>query len=706
MTMRRSVLCLVLAAVVMAVMAVPAKRGQWKVVKLEDGTEVNVELVGDEYCHYWQDTDGNAYVRQDGLETYELTDINTLRAVADSVRQASNARRMSKAAMMRNTIGAEHDAYEGTKKGLVILVQFSDVSFADGHDVDLYEQILNEEGFTSDDGFVGSVRDYFLAQSDSLFTIDFDVVGPVTTTYGYAYYGQNTTTGYDKNVRTMLNEACKGVDGDVNFADYDWDDDGYADLVFMLYAGRGEATGGDENTIWPHQGTLTSALRFDGTWVKTYACTNEMRTDTQIDGIGTIAHEFSHCLGLPDTYDTAGENIGMSYWDILDYGCYLGNSFVPCSYTSYERMYCGWQQPLEITGDTTVTDMGALSEGGETYIIYNSGHTDEYYLLENRQQTGWDASLYGEGLLIIHVDFDSNVWKYNEVNTTTSTSSNNDHERMTYIPASGDRSDSYTSQLAAHPWPYSTNTALTRYTDPACELYNENSDGTYYMDKSIIGITQNSDGTIAFVVVDDESLSANKPENAIFYEGFSLCVGAGGNDGTWSGTGVATGTFTPDNDGWTSSQKYGAFQCARFGTNAQTGKATTPEIDIDGKYILSFNAAAWPGDGTSLTLSVDGDATLSETSMTMVSGEWTGYGVTLSGSGTVTISFRASSKSRFYLDEVAIVPSEYSGISTVTTDGTTADDGRIYTIDGRWAGTDMENLPKGIYIIGGKKVIK
>ena len=47
--MRRSVLCLVLAAVVMAVMAVPAKRGQWKVVKLEDGTEVNVELVGDEY---------------------------------------------------------------------------------------------------------------------------------------------------------------------------------------------------------------------------------------------------------------------------------------------------------------------------------------------------------------------------------------------------------------------------------------------------------------------------------------------------------------------------------------------------------------------------------------------------------------------------------------------------------------------------------
>lgn len=689
------------------VMAVPAKPGQWKTVTLEDGSTIEVELVGDEFCHFWRDAKGNVYTKDAGVEVYRIADKAKLIATSDSLRQAANASRVQRAPMMKNTLGADHDPYTGTKKGLVILVQFADSSFQEGHDQELYDDILNCENYTSEEGFIGSVRDYFVEQSDSAFYIDFDVVGPVTAQHEYAYYGQNYqgVAGADSYVRSLLNEACKGVDSKVNFADYDWDGDGYVDMLFMLYSGLGEANGGDENTIWPHEGVLASSLRFDGTYINTYACSCELQKGGTIDGIGTFVHEFSHCLGLPDMYDTNYENYGMSYWSPMDLGSYLGSSFVPCAYTSYERMYCGWRQPIEITGDTTVTDMGPISESGSTYIIYNNADNDEYYLLENRQQTGWDSKLYGEGMLVLHVDFDAKVWNSNEVNVTTDAESGNDHQRCTIVPADNVFNESTVQQLQGDLYPYSSNNSITRNTTPANTLYNANSDGTYYLDKSITAITQSSDGTISFNVVDDATIASAKPEHAIFYEGFSLCTGLGGNDGVWSGTGVASASFAADNDGWTSAQKFGAFACARFGTNVQNGKAVTPSFDFDGETVITFMAAAWPGDGTTLTVTAMGDnATLSQTSFTLASSAWTEYSTTLTGSGSVTITFKSSSH-RFYLDEVAAVPAEYSGISTVTIDGT-ARDAKIFSLDGIYMGNSTDNLPAGIYIQGGKKFIK
>ena len=126
-----------------------------------------------------------------------------------------------------------------------------------------------------------------------------------------------------------------------------------------------------------------------------------------IEGIGTICHEFTHCLGLPDIYDTAyGGGYGMGYWDLMNSGSYNSNGYIPAGFTSYEKMYCGWSQPIELKNDTVITGMKPLSEGGESYIIYNDANRNEYYLLENRQKTGWDAGIPGNGLLVIHVDYD------------------------------------------------------------------------------------------------------------------------------------------------------------------------------------------------------------------------------------------------------------------------------------------------------------
>lgn len=152
----------------------------------------------------------------------------------------------------------------------------------------------------------------------------------------------------------------------------------------------------------------------------------------------------------------------------------------------------------------------------------------------------------------------------------------------------------------------------------------------------------------ATIVDDDDDPSL--PTDIV--ETFDQCKGQGGNDGKFSGS-VASATFTPDNDGWVADSKYGGDKCARFGNSSSAGVVTTPEFSVNGTSTFSFRAAAWVGDGTSLKLSVcSGNATLSQSSVTMKAGEWTTYTLTLTGSGNVKIKFTPSK--RFFLDDVYV----------------------------------------------------
>ena len=144
--------------------------------------------------------------------------------------------------------------------------------------------------------------------------------------------------------------------------------------------------------------------------------------------------------------------------------------------------------------------MKALQDGGEAYIVYNNGNRNEYFLLENRQFTGWDASLPGEGLLILHVDYNASAWADNTPNDIPS------HQRMTWIPADNEYqyttyqgSKYYTIEgMANDPFPYGSVNAFNKSTTPAAKFFNKNTDGTYYLDSSIEEITQNTDGTVSF----------------------------------------------------------------------------------------------------------------------------------------------------------------------------------------------------------------
>ena len=466
--------------VTMAAMAVPAKPGQWKILKLADGTEVRAQLKGDEHGHFWLAEDGRAYSEINGTDVYQLADANAIRERARERRQKVNALHGRRLAPRR--VGSVGN-YQGTKKGIIILVNFKDKQFKAANNHTLYQRIANEEGF-SQGNFKGSMSDYFKKQSGGQFELDFDVVGPVTVSENASYYGSNDSGGDDKYPGQMVCEAVRLAMEEIDdWKQYDWDNDGYVDQVYVIYAGKGEADGGASNTIWPHAYTLSSAKYYgDGDGpvtvgtnlkVNSYACGSELNGSGSIDGIGTMCHEFSHCLGYPDFYDTdysGGQ--GMGYWDLMDAGSYNGDGYQPAGYTCYERWMAGWSEPIELSDkDVTVTNMRSLQEGGDYYIIYNPSNSNEFFLLENRQQTDWDASLPGRGLLILQVDYNESKWADNTPNDDPN------HQRMTWIAADNkyqyemyDGDKYYTFEgMSNDTYPYGTNNRFNKDSTPAAK---------------------------------------------------------------------------------------------------------------------------------------------------------------------------------------------------------------------------------------------
>lgn len=511
--------------------AVPAKKLQ-KVITLTNGTQVSVELRGDEYLSWWEGTDGTAYRATADENVFEAFDLEAQKPAAAARRARAEQGRVARLARVKNSLkgaddkmrglGGDHITYKGVKKGLVVLVDFKNKKFADGHDLEYYKNVINGKDFSDEEeGYVGSVRDYFLAQSNGQFELDFDVVGPVTMSKNYGYYGNDGAYQKDEKVYEMIKEACDGIQDKVNLKDYDWDGDGEADQVFFLYAGLGQASGGSAGTVWPHESELRywpcGVLSYPTGKINTYACANELQPETQGSsryisaGIGTICHEFSHCLGFADMYDTTGGGgYGMSVFDVMDQGSYNGNGFVPCNYTAFERIYAGWVEAIELIDPATVKDMKSVSDYGRPFIMYNYKNTNEYFLMENRQNTGWDKGLYGSnGLLIVHVNYVPSRWANNSVN-----SSAEKIQCCTVVNADGSRENTqYSLQGDLYPYEVKGVTMNDEFTDesePAAKLYTKNSDNSYALGIPITNIKR-SKGSVSFLVCggDDKNVIDN-----------------------------------------------------------------------------------------------------------------------------------------------------------------------------------------------------
>ncbi|HAH77683.1 MAG TPA: hypothetical protein DCL91_07255 [Prevotella stercorea] len=719
--------------------AVPAKRVK-RQVQQPDGSVLTVMLRGDENFHYTSTEDGQPLVqRADGAYCYatldsngkltasaqvahdvesrgaaELSFLNYYTAESQKVRSLGmerakqrNARRMARLAkrgvvdasgkpvrrVMAGATGGEGIGVTGKRKGLVILVNFKDKKMQSKHTQAEWNDYFNKVGYNKY-GNNGSVHDYFYAQSYGKLDLEFDVIGPVTVSKNMASYGANDAQGNDIDPAGMIKEACElaYAKEKMDMSQYDWDGDGAVDQVYVIYAGYGEAAGGDANTIWPHEWDIQGggySLVLGGQRIRTYACSSELNggSGTYISGIGTACHEFSHCMGIPDFYDTAGSSFGMDAWDLMDYGSYGGDGYEPTGYNTYEKWVSGWIEPTILTEPCYIKNMKPLSDAPEACVVFNEANKNEYYIFENRQLKGTDVALPNHGMLVIHVDYDQKVWFDNEVNNTSN------HQRFTVVPAD----NKLTSEtVSGDTYPGTTkSTELTDTSKPAATLFNANSDGRKFLGKPVTEITE-KDGLISFTFMGGVNLDAPQPKlmnmtETSFTGGWNAVDGAESYTvelrekstqpsvdeavklsedlSKWGEKLAVEGTIDisanldskMQNKGWTGDKVFECPGCAKIGTAKKQGNLTSPLItdNSSASVTVRLSASAYAKDATDITVSLldNDDATIAEQTIKM---DGTMATIVLDNADMKDYKVMVQPKKRGYIYFVGIYDGDYS----------------------------------------------
>lgn len=423
--MKRLLSLLFSIVVCISIFAIPARPGI-RQLEQPDGTIVEAYIIGDEAGHYITDLNGNVISRNSKGYLVRSADNSQIKKVA-ARRAERNAQRAQRAERRKSLAAADMD------KGLVILVQFADRSFASGNTREAFDDMLNGDNYTYDEA-TGSVRQYYSDQSDGKFQPNLVVYGPVTLSKGYAYYGSNSSQGNDSYCGNMVAEACQLAyeQYNINLAEFDQDGDGYVDFVDILYAGYGEADYGGSDAadcIWPCEWSLAGsdygkALTLGNTKINTFSCHQELNgTSRKRAGIGTACHELGHVFGLPDFYDYDNPTVGQ--WDIMDGGAYLNNGKTPPNFSGYERMCSGWAKPEILNEETNNVRLENLQSSQQIFIVTETGEHNlsgsnpdpkNFFILENRQNTGWDKYLPGHGMLIWRVQYNQTWWRQNTPN--------------------------------------------------------------------------------------------------------------------------------------------------------------------------------------------------------------------------------------------------------------------------------------------------
>lgn len=547
-----------------------------------DGTTLTVRLRGDENFSWFSTLDGvilsrsgndffiadideNGDITPTTLLAHEKTarsflEMNAVAKQNTAVFFSKDAqqRRLSRQNISINTNSKpSYFPHSGSPTAIVILVNFLDVKFTVNDPVVSFNQFLNGDeqedyGYGENMNY-GSVRKYFSDMSNGEFTPNFEVVGPVTVTDSMKYYGADKNGYQDYNYLEMVRQACTLASTQIDFSDskYDADDDGYIDLLYVIYAGYGQSNNASDETIWPKSSTSYVGT-YDGKKVSRHGVSNELNANPyitsgtfatpKIDGIGLFCHEFSHCLGLPDIYPYTEsariDNQEMEYWDLMDGGEYTKNGYYPTAYTAWEREVMGWHTITELTESQTVTAT-PVNSGGQSYKMVNPNDQDEYFVIENVQRQGWNSYLYGHGLIVYHVKY-----PYEYVNSYSRPNDVAGKPGIALVPADSILISSYNEDYTSKqyrdshygdPFPGTSEVEKLTYEQSLPNFLWYTSGPT--VNKSLLNITENtSAGTVTFDYVHDTTSSINTPI-AIRQQAH--------NKGVYTADGVYIGTELP-----------------------------------------------------------------------------------------------------------------------------------------------------------------
>lgn len=513
--------------------AVPACPVPESVVQ-PDGSVLYVSLHGDEFMNFTTTADGYTVVFNENNYSWEYAAVDTSGALvstsvlahnpeeraSDEVALLDKTQKYLRPALSAHSVALReaekieeplmylhgNGIYDRSKfRGLVILVEFNDAPFSRDDYYELINDMINKknyDGYMTDNvlpskvNCTGSVRDFYYDNSYGEFDPKFDVYGPVKIDYSQFSARQTSAA------QTLVTAALKAADDSIDYKIYDLDGDRKVDMVYFIFSGGGSNfSGNDSRLIWPHASTVMSYAS-DGVSFARYACSTELYgrpSNKQIDGIGTICHEFSHVLGLPDLYDTdyegtGGESVHPSKWSVMASGSYLNMSRTPCGYSLYERYALGLSSPILIDKEGSFS-IDPLNESNVGYRI-NASVKNEYFLLENRQKTRWDEYLPGSGLLIHRVDStDANVWENNKVNANPAHSYFTLLRANPKVSASGSVTDS-----DGDPFPGSGNvTEITNTTTPGMQSWAKVATPLVLKD-----IAVDADGVVSFDVCNED----------------------------------------------------------------------------------------------------------------------------------------------------------------------------------------------------------
>ena len=479
-----------------------------------DGTKLTIILKGDERVKWAQTVDGYSIMRN-SKGAYEYATINSdndmvpsgILAKNKAERNSSDIKFLSnvkkellysknQVGMMKSISNMVQKSSQksfptiGSRKLVCILMNFQDVKFSKSQSD--FNNLFNQVGYTTD-GAAGSVKDYYAENSYNQLDLTVTVAGPYTAAYNMAYYGANDANDNDVKPRELVNEAVNKANADVNYADFDNDNNGYVDGVYLIYAGYGEESGASADAIWAHAWEI-APVTLDGKIITSYSCSSELRgaTGTGITRIGVICHEFGHLMGASDFYDTDyddnGQFDGTGSWDIMADGSWNNDGASPAHHNPYTKIYkYGWASATTISSVASITLNNAEQNSNSFYRV-NTATSNEYFLIENRQQQLFDSNIPGHGMIIYHVDgnYISNHEDAGEINI-------GEHQGLYPVCASATTNPGNTASTygeinsASCPFPGNyLKTSFNDYTTPNSRSWA--GANTY---KSLSGITEN-----------------------------------------------------------------------------------------------------------------------------------------------------------------------------------------------------------------------
>ena len=365
-------------------------------------------------------------------------------------------------------------AATGTAKVVALALEFTDVKHASGNSIASIDGRLTGGN---------SLKTYYQEVSYAKLDVEGKAWGWYSSAQAMAYYGApaDGQAGDSHYFYKIVEEAVQLADSQVDFSQYDTDGDRLIDNIIIVHAGQDEAVGGGPNAIWSKQSVYPGTLRVDGVYVGFFM------TVSEYSPMGVYAHEFGHMIGLPDLYDIDYSSDGVGVWDLMASGSWGNWGSTPAHPSAWCKVYLGWITPVTVANYAEGLQL-PMVEGSEAKIVkVPTMSSSEYFLLENREQSGYDRYLPGSGLLIWHIDGAqiSRYFPYNAVNMDET------HKGVDLEEASGTQEldvQDYNDGDSADPWASdplgfnptsSPNTNLYDGTDTKIRIFNISAPGTY-----------------------------------------------------------------------------------------------------------------------------------------------------------------------------------------------------------------------------------